>query len=167
MKFKVGDKVKFVREKVYHMASIKIGEIFTIIETDNSDRPYKVKDREGGIVWFFAEEVELAFSKKPTREELLSMPDGTRITTDLDSKYNIFTKANDEFISDDGSCIDDYDINDDLTLDDDDYGTKIIKIEKPTEYVTVYEYATELQEMTIADIEKALGHPIKIVKEAE
>ena len=27
--------------------------------------------------------------------------------------------------------------------------------------------STEVKEMTIADIEKALGHPVKIVKEAE
>ena len=167
MKFKVGDKVKFVREKVRHMASIKIGEIFTIIETDNSDRPYKVKSREGEYVWFFAEEVELAFSKKPTREELFAMPNGTRVTTDLNTEYNVFYMIDGDIRNDNGDWMARCDIENDLTINDDDYGTKIIKIEKPIEYQTVYDCSTEIKEMTIADIEKALGHPVKLIGEHE
>ena len=39
-----------------------------------------------------------------------------------------------------------------------------MKVEEPT-YKTIYEYEAELQEMTVAEIEKALGHPVKIIKE--
>lgn len=171
MKFKVGDKIRAISDvygqtnKAYGWTGIVTelrGEVFDAktISGEHSDRGemyYSLNERH----------FELIPSTKPTKAELFAMPNGTKVTTDLDSEYNIFTKADDEFISDDGTCIDDYDINDDLTLDDDDYGTKIIKIEKPIEYETVYDFSAEMQEMTIADIEKALGHPIKIVKEAE
>lgn len=171
MKFKVGDKIRAI-DNVYGHTCKDYGWTGTVTELRGEVFDAKTisgehSDREERYYSLNEKHFELIPSTKLTREELLSMPSGTRITTDLDSKYNIFTKADDEFISDDGTCIDGYDINDDLTLDDDDYGTKIIKIEKPAEYETVYDRSTEVKEMTIADIEKALGHLVKIVKEAE
>ena len=42
----------------------------------------------------------------------------------------------------------------------------IIKVERPT-YTTVFERDEEVKEMTIAEISKALGYEVKIVKEEE
>ena len=106
-------------------------------------------------------------SRKLTLEELEEMPVGTKITTDRDND-NVFIKIendNLEFYSiEDNDNLSRYDIEDDLSINEEDYGTKIIKIEIPKEYVTVYEYANEVQEMTVAEIEKVLGHPVKIIK---
>ncbi len=114
-------------------------------------------------------ELELISTKKPTKQELLDMPVGTKIYTDAkDEDYQVWVKTSKvDFNCNYSDYIDEDDINNDLTLDEDideDCGTKIIKIEKPT-YETIYDYSTEVQEMTVAEIEKALGHAVKIIKE--
>lgn len=102
-----------------------------------------------------------------TKEELLKMPVGTKITTNA-KKDNEYIYDGEDFFNTE-YCIEDTEINDDLTLDtlNEKYGTRIVKIEKPTGYETIYEYSNEVQEMTIAEIEKALGHAVKIIKEEE
>ena len=99
-----------------------------------------------------------------TKEELFKMPIGTKITTDLEEN-NIFVKVGEnDFCNDYRDHIEDDDINEDLSLD---YcGDKIIEIQEPT-YRTIYRAETEVKEMTIAEIEKELGYPIKVVKEEE
>ena len=42
-----------------------------------------------------------------------------------------------------------------------------MKVERAIEYKTVFDRDTEVKEMTIAEIEKELGYPIKVVKEEE
>ena len=44
------------------------------------------------------------------------------------------------------------------------FGNKIIEIQIPT-YETIYKADKEVKEMTIAEIEKELGYPVKIIKE--
>ena len=170
MKFKVGDKVKIIKLRGYHASDVEVGQIGKIVGTDSNNNPYKVQ-YTGNVEdtnWFTEEELELAVFTKPTKDDLLAMPSGSIITTDLNEKLNRFLKVGDEFYDEEGTyCFDDSDIADDLSITDDDYGTKIIRIEKPIGYETIYDFSAEMQEMTIADIEKALGHPIKIVKEAE
>lgn len=128
------------------------------------DEDYKVRMDKSNNTWYFKEnEIEL-ITKKPTKEELLEMPLGTKITTNKD-KYNIFIKVDkDEFKNDDGDTLCDYEINEDLTIEDEYYGTKIIEVEVPT-YETVYGSSKEVKEMTIAEISKALGYEVKIIKE--
>lgn len=41
----------------------------------------------------------------------------------------------------------------------------IMKVERPAKYETVFIRDTEVKEMTIAEIEKELGYPIKVIKE--
>ena len=166
MKFKLGDKVRFVHDNG-HFVDVKIGNIYEIDCISSDDKPYRATLSNGDYAWFVEEELELVLSKKPTKDELFAMPNGTRVTTDLNSEYNVFYKANGNFRNDDSDLMSRCDVRDDLTINDDFYGTKIIKIEKPIEYQTVYDCSTEIKEMTIADIEKALGHQVKIVKEAE
>ena len=45
-------------------------------------------------------------------------------------------------------------------------GRKIIEIQEPT-YQAIYREEKEVKEMTIAEIEKELGYPIKVVEEEE
>lgn len=117
---------------------------------------------------------ELVRGKKVTKKELLAMPIGTKITTNARTKvwgYNPYIYTGEKFVSIGGNCLLKDTINEDLTLETDTGafdstefdGSKIIKIEEP-EYVTIYE---EKLEMTIAEIEKELGHPVKIVKEED
>lgn len=176
MKFKVGDKVRIkskeeledikdftcsLNEKMKEFAG-DIAEI-SKIGKDFRDKEYaRVKEND----WSW--DLRAFEILKVTKQELLDMPIGTKITTNAENEdYRIATKVRKdafEFLED-MYTLNDYEINDDLTLDIDlDYGTKIIKIEKPT-YETVYDYKAELREMTVAEIEKELGHPIKIIKE--
>lgn len=108
-------------------------------------------------------EIELA-DKKITKEELLKMPIGTKITTDL-KENNVFIKMDEEnFINEEENYICNDDILEDLSITDEDMGTKIIKIEEPI-YKTVYDYTREVQEMTISEIEKVIGHKVKIIND--
>lgn len=146
--------------------------IGTVIEDDMTTKPYNVRFEDiDDNYWFY--ESEIAPLKKPTLEELKNMPMGTRITIDRNNDNVLIKTEEDELefysIKQDEN-LDSYDINDDLTIDEDWDGetTKIIKIEKPVEYETVYEYfEEEKKEMTIAEIEKELGYSVKIVKETK
>lgn len=59
------------------------------------------------------------------------------------------------------------DLNYDLTygfIDDENYD--VIKVDRPTNYYTVFEREeTKVKEMTIEEISKALGYKVKIIKE--
>lgn len=173
MKFKVGDKVRAIKDGEYTVTTKSnnwMGIVTKISEKIGYFDAKTIKAHNAGCIgneYYSLDEDCFELIKKPIKQELLAMPDGTKITTNWDSEHNEFYKLDDSFANDDNDEIAYYDINDDLTLDDVGYGTKIIKIEKPIEYETVYDFSAEMQEMTIADIEKALGHPVKIVKEAE
>ena len=166
MKFKVGDKVRIRKDlkegpeyKYYVDDSMEklAGKCVEILEADSDS--YQV----AGSKSLWSEDM---FEKlvKPTREELLKMPIGAIIKTDWD-EHNIFVKVGEnDFCNDDCDHIEDDDINEDLSLDC--CGDKIIEIQEPT-YRTIYRVETEVKEMTIAEIEKQLGYPIKVVKEEE
>ena len=173
MKFKAGQKVRVNRnlediENFNHgymkeMAELE-GKIVTISRI-NSDGSIHIKEDSYKYYWD-----KRAFSLlKTTKQELLDMPVGTKIYTDAeDEDYQEWIKTSGKcFYNDENrEYISKFNINEDLTLCDtnEDYGTKIIKIEEPT-YETIYDESTEVQEMTVAEIEKALGHAIKIIKE--
>lgn len=165
MDFKVGEKVKVKKDfrckygSTSDMRNLE-GEIVTIksIEDDND-----IYLEESDCHWDKG-----CFEKllKPTKEELLKMSKGTKIITNaIDGYENSFVFDGDSFSNIEYS-IEDYEINDDLTLDlsDDDYGTKILEVLKPT-YATIYSMKEEKIEMTVSQIEKELGHGVKIVKE--
>ena len=168
MRLKVGDKVIVIDDR----EGLGVGNKIGIIKIDDeSTKPYKVYfediDRE---CWFCEDQLKLVVNKKPTKQELLDMPAGTKIYTDAEAEdYQVWLKKIDgDFCNEYNDTFGKYDIEDDLklNLDVEDYGTKIIKIEKPI-YETVYDSSTEVQEMTIAEIEKALGHAVKIIKEGK
>ena len=169
MDFKVGEKVRVKRGFTCtygvtpDMRELE-GKVVTISNID-SDNSIDICGR--CETWD-----EQCFEKiydKPTKEELRDMPIGTKITTDR-KEDNVFVKTEEdslEFYSVEyNDNLDSGDINNDLSIDC--YGTKIIKIEKPTGYETVYKYdRDEIKEMTVSEIEKELGHPVKIIKEGE
>ena len=164
MRLKVGDKVRIINDRENLGVKNKIG----IIKGDDKDcKPYRVYFEDiDDFFWFYEDQLELVYNKKPTKQELLEMPAGTKIYTDAEEDNEYVKKGDCNFESRDFTILCE-EINDNLTLDtenDEDYGSKIIKIEKPT-YETVYDESTEVQEMTVAEIEKALGHAVKIIKE--
>ena len=99
-------------------------------------------------------------NKKPTKQELLDMPIGTKITTD---KGKILVKDDAEEIGrfENGSeLLISCEVDTDLTIIDSPLGTKIVKVEVPT-YITEYE-EKETKEMTLKEIKEKLGYKIKI-----
>lgn len=178
MKFKVGDIVKGIPGNGYTITS---GDMYKGEVVDVSDDSIVIKildhknkelvGKEYPVVWkeYQIENNEKCFElislKKPTKEELLKMPIGTKITTNKDCS-NIFVKiSNGLFENHYGEVIGDCDIEKDLSINDPHYGTKIIKIEVPT-YKTVYDSSKEVvKEMTMDEVCKALGYNVKIIKE--
>ncbi len=176
MKFKIGDKVRIKsKEELEGIKDFtcslndKMKEYAgDIVEITSIDKIYSgeefVKVKENDWSW----DIRAFKLLKIDKQKLLKMPIGTKITTNAeDEDYRTAIKVRDDAFKflEDGYQLDDYEINNDLTLDiDSDYGTRIMKVEEPT-YKTIYEYEAELQEMTVAEIEKALGHPVKIIKE--
>lgn len=131
MKFKVGDKVKFIKSTIYHTDDVKIGEIYKIIRIDNLSKSYQVENAE-----VFNEE-ELVKADY-TYEDLKKAPIGTKITFEngeemvkcSTKRYENGKRWRDE---------------DDFVRMEDGIRTlgKIIKIEEPT-YTTVYEAKKEI-----------------------
>lgn len=171
MNFKVGDIVKGIPGNDYGVTDENMykGEVVEVFDDDNMR--IKVLDHKSTV--FVGEEYtvknngkkfELISPKKTTKEELLKMPIGTKITTNKDED-NIFVKISDDvFENNYDECVWNTDIEEDLSITDIEYGDKIIKIEVPT-YETVYDSSEEVKEMTMDEICKALGYNVKIVKE--
>lgn len=171
MKFKVGDKVKIRRDLSSdnnYMLSVTDtmakyrGEIMTIKKIDITyPKSYLLEEDRCNFNW-----TEDMFEQniKPTKEELFKMPLGTIIKTDRE-KHNIYIKVGEnDFCNDNCDHIEDHCIEDDLTLLNKYDGTKIVEIQEPT-YITIYKADEAIKEMTIAEIEKELGYPIKVIKE--
>ena len=131
MKFKVGDKVRFVREIVEHSNRVKTGKVYKIIKTDGSFAPYKVENGE----WFTTAEIELA---EYTYEDLKKSPIGTKITFE---NGEVLVKDDDGKYSNKKRWRDDSDLKE--LKDRINTLGKIIKIEEPT-YQTVYEVKQEI-----------------------
>ena len=93
--------------------------------------------------------------------------DGDIVTQRNEDKKIYFIERN-GFIGLDGNSYLDYDNYTENLLDKDgDEIYDIMKVERAIEYKTVFNRDTEVKEMTIAEIEKELGYPIKVVKEEE
>lgn len=72
-KFRVGDKVRFVKSTIFHTNDVKIGETYKIIKIAGSDVRYQVENKE----WFKEEEL---VNVEYTYEDLKKAPIGTKIT---------------------------------------------------------------------------------------
>ena len=169
MKFKVGDKVRIRKDlkeghdyKLYVNDDMEelAGEIVTITKVyGDCDTEYEINEDTGENSW--TEDMFEGFAKL-TKEELFAMPLGTIIKTDRE-EHNVHVKVGEnDFCNDDADHIEYHKVNDDLSLEY--FGNKIIEIQEPT-YKTIYKADEEVKEMTIAEIEKELWYPIKVVKE--
>lgn len=169
MKFKVGEKVKIKKNlkegygfKYYvadEMEKFK-GKTVTIYSVNSE--AYRIE--EDNMSWDWTEDMFEGLAII-TKEELFKMPIGTKITTDLEEN-NIFVKVGEnDFCNNDCDHIEYDNIKEDLSLDYYEEG-KIIEIQEPN-YTTIYKEDKQVKEMTIAEIEKELGYPIKVVKEEE
>lgn len=144
-KFKVGDKVRIISD--YNGDLIKY-DYLTINKCLNlfGTPWYEVAEDDGDTIIKEdalklieeAENIKLKYTK-PTKDELLDMPKGTKIFTDA-KKDNEFVYDGNTFCSENTLLYPSY-LKYDLTINPtrkDKYGTRITKIEKPT-YETVYE----------------------------
>lgn len=132
-------------EVLEHKYPSHIGETFDVL---NSDKRFS-----------------LIKAFKPTRQEVLDMPIGSKIIIDADS-HNVFIKVGaDDWCNDDGDHLSESDIYENLTISHYIFdGSNIVSIEKPT-YDEFYNREESVKEMTIAEIEKELGYPVKVIKE--
>lgn len=166
MKYKVGDMVRVRSDlkiadscaeygiEVNHKMVDMAGKIVTI--KDVGCEYYKIN--ECSHLW--TDKMFEGCVKKPSREDLLKMPVGTKIITDKGNEYvydgEDFTDKNDALMF--------YIIDDNLKLIDDDkyYGNKIIEVQIP-EYKTIWKESPK--KMTLKEIEKELGYSVEIVEE--
>ena len=171
MKFKIGDKVRLLKEKMNDLhcdETIKkfknneIGIISEIIHCYSSAN-FRIIFADGYNGCLCSEdEIELVCTK-PSKRELLKMPLGTIIKTDIEGRNNVFVKVGEDiFCNDEDDLIEEDDIFKDLSLKF--YGNEIVEIQEPT-FTTIYTKNKEVREMTISEIEKELGYPIKVIKE--
>lgn len=133
MKFKVGDKVRIKENlkerndyKYYVHSNMKnlAGKIVTIESV--REESYKIEQDNG--YWDWTEDM-FEEIKKPTKEELLKMPKGTKVITDKKENNEFIFDGCDDFENEKGDFFWNIDVNEDLSLDDKDYGTKIIEIQ--------------------------------------
>lgn len=150
MRFKVGDKVKFVKSTIFHTNDVKIGETYKIIKIAGSDVRYQVENKE----WFKEEEL---VNVEYTYEDLKKSAIGTKITFE-DGKVLIKTEENRfenrinvTYIGEINNHFKDKILG------------KIIKIEKPS-YTTVYEAKKEILDEAEKRYLKGVVRPYKNVK---
>lgn len=164
MKFKVGDRVKN-----------KIGDFGIIKGMDTDDKTYAVeydksfagghdcdglcRDKHG---WWASEgSIELVkFTKANLQDgDVVTLRNGDRLLF-IDSEFWEFAESD----TDNELCAR-RDLNNDLTFDGTGRKNDIVKVERPTTYETLFQRIEGKKEMTIAEIEKALGYEVKIIKE--
>lgn len=160
MEFKVGDIIRGKENNGYGFTNEKMTRA-KVLQTryDNMEIEYLEGELDfvGRTVWVnnSKRKFELA-NAKPTKQELLDMPIGAKITIDTGE---VFVKDGEKQLESPGHVLNINDISEDLTIDEF-FGYKIVKVETPT-YSTIYE-KQEAKEMTLKEIEKQLGYKIKI-----
>lgn len=135
MKFKVGDRVRFVKNIIYHTKAVELGGIYTVKTIDNKHKQYLVSCENKHGEFFEEEELVLA---EYTYEDLKKSPIGTKITFE---NGEVLVKDDDGNYSNKKRWRDDSELKE--LKDRINTLGKIIKIEEPT-YQTVYEVKQEI-----------------------
>lgn len=143
MKFRVGDRVRFVKSTIGHTNDVKIGEIYKIIARDSTDVPYKVENRE----WFREDELELAtFTKSDLKDgDKCTLKNGEVVFYGGSSKYGstyCFENLTDDFK---------FEPNDEVN---------IVKVERP-KYETVFERKEEILDNTEKNYLRSVIRPFR------
>lgn len=133
MKFRVGDRVKYVKKIIHH--NVVTGGIFkiTYIDGNNQSFQYLAESKKGNKQWFKEEELQKV---EYTYEDLQKSPIGTKITF---KNGIVLVKDTKEYFE---NAYNTRHITNLENLEDIDFD-KIIKIEEP-EYSTVYESKVEI-----------------------
>lgn len=153
-KFRVGDKVRFVKSTIFHTNDVKIGEtykIIKIIKIAGSGVRYQVENEE----WFKEEEL---VNVEYTYEDLKKAPIGTKITFENGEEMIKCSAKRYE----NGNK---WRAEKDFARMEDKIGTlgKITKIEKPT-YQTVFETKVDILDEAEKRYLKQVIRPYKKVK---
>lgn len=135
MRYKVGDRVKYVKKIIHH--NVVTGGIFTIthIDENNQSFQYLAESKKGNKQWFKEEELQKV---EYTFEDFKKSPIGTKIVFEK-LKYEPLIRTSEKKFE--NECYRFY-IRDLENLCTRDFG-KIIKIEEP-EYQAVYESKPEI-----------------------
>ena len=163
-KFKVGDKVRLIKNGGA-IAGFTVGETVTIRDLNNGGR-YIITIINGDKVGFVNAEqiIPVEFTIDDLQNgDVVTLRNGDKLVYVKDRDFEDLTT---EYTNDLTNI---WELTDNLEYDYCDEPNKdydIIKVERPT-YTTVFERDEEVKEMTIAEISKALGYEVKIVKEEE
>ena len=165
MELKVGDRVK-IKINLNRIDNFKCGYMSDMKKWEGEN--VTIKEVEGDYVKII--EHPFNWDKRAfepiysmlTKQELLKMPMGTKITT---SKGEIFVKDNItqdacRYFENSDQYINGRNIGNELELLEHLEGDCIVKVETPN-YSTVWE-RQEIKEMTLKEIEEKLGYKIKI-----
>lgn len=145
MKFRVGDRVRFVKSTIGHNNNVQIGKVYRIIKTDSTDIPYKAENGE----WFREDELELVtttFTKSDLKDgDKCTLKNGEVVFYGGSSKYGstyCFENLTDDFK---------YELNDEVS---------IVKVERPT-YETVFERKEEILDNTEKNYLRSVIRPFR------
>lgn len=133
MKFRVGDRVKYVKKIIHHNVVTRGIFKITYIDGNNQSFQYLAESKKGNKQWFKEEELQKV---EYTYEDLQKSPIGTKITF---KNGIVLVKDTKEYFE---NAYNTRHITNLENLEDIDFD-KIIKIEEP-EYSTVYESKVEI-----------------------
>lgn len=150
MKFKVGDKVRFVEDTIHHSSTVKIGEIYEITGASNYYELYRIENGE----YFKKEELELVtntFKKSDLKDgDIVTYRDGKKRT--VKSKNLI----------DDGCVVNDLSNWNNNLKDIDGYSEfDIVKVERPIKCETIFERKEEILDEIEKEYLKAVIKPFR------
>lgn len=139
MRYKVGDRVRYIKYAIYHTPIVKENSIWKIIKVDAKNRMYFTLDETNHKEWFKEEELQKV---EYTFEDLEKAPIGTKITFE---NGEVLVKDDKDFFENSGYVRNILELNNFKSR----ILGKTIKIEEP-EYITVY----ERQEEILDEVEK-------------
>ena len=133
MRYKVGDRVKYVKKIIHH--NVVTGGIFTIthIDENNQSFQYLAESKKGNKQWFKEEEIQKV---EYTYKDLEKASIGTKLTFE---DGEVLVKDDKDIFENSGYVRNILELNNFKSR----ILGKIIKIEEPT-YKTVYEYKPEI-----------------------
>ena len=159
MKFKVGDRVRYIKYAIYHNSTVKENSIWKIIKVDNYNRMYYTVDENYSEEWFREEELEKI---EYAYEDLKKSPIGTKLTFE---NGVVLVKDDIDRIENDSLILFIHNLEDFKSKS---YG-KIMKIEEP-EYITVYEnkeILDEAEKRYLRGVIKPFKDKVKYIKKCD
>lgn len=145
MKFKIGDRVRFIKSIIYHTNDVQVGEVYEIIAIDRPSISYQVGNGE----LFKEKELELVtttFTKSDLKDgDKCTLKNGKAVFYGGSSKYGstyCFENLTDDFK---------YEFNDEVS---------IVKVERP-KYETVFERKEEILDNTEKNYLRGVIRPFR------